>query len=461
MQHTSRKIIKITPTEIYEKKKNKLHRDFIYNLKNKTHVVFTKKTSNLFRKQDKIKAKKISVHNFNNVLSIDPIKKIAVVEAMIRFEDLVAVTLRYGFLPPVVPQLKTITLGGAVSGIGIEASSFTYGLVHETILEMEVMVPDGKIIICTPNNEYQDLFFALPNSYGTLGYILKMKIKLIDAKKYVKITYHNYTDSKKYFIDLKIFCNTKKFNFVDGVVFDEKNMFIITSQFTNQVPRVSNYKYMNIYFKSILKNKVDYLTTGDFIWRWDTDWFWCSKIFGMQNTLLRFILGKFMLGSKSYWKIARFEEKYKLREKVEKIFTGKIKLTESVVQDVCIPIENCEQFLNFFNKQISIKPIWICPFRTYDENKKFTLFNLNPKKLYVDFGFWDVVSTDKPKGYYNKLIEKEVEKLGGKKSLYSESFYNENKFWEIYNGRDYFKLKQKYDPDNNFPDLYTRCVKNK
>lgn len=461
MQYTSREIIHINSEKKYEAKKKAFVLGYKLSLSQKQKINFTKKTSNLFRKQNTSNAKKIDSSIFNKVISIDPISQIATVEAMIRFEDLVAATLEYGFLPPVVPQLKTITLGGAISGVGIEATSFKYGLVHETVLEMEVMLSDGRTVTCTPVNEYKDLFFALPNSYGTLGYILKVKISLTKAKKYVQFTHHKFTDNKKYFNFLASVCQKMKYDFVDGVVFDEKTKYITTGKFVDYAPYISDYKYINIYYKSILENNEDYLKVEDYIWRWDTDWFWCSKVFYMQNPVLRLLLGKFMLGSSSYWSIARFEEKYKIRDKFEKTFTGKIKPTESVVQDVCIPIENCEKFLNFFNKHIGIKPIWICPFQAYDKNKTFSLFNLDPEKLYVDFGFWDVVPTNKPKGYYNKLIEKKVEELGGKKSLYSESYYDRDKFWNIFNGKKYFSLKKKYDPDNHFSDLYTRCVKNK
>ena len=48
-----------------------------------------------------------------------------------------------------VPQLKTITIGGAVAGVGIEASSFSYGLVHDTMLELEVLLGDGSVVVCT------------------------------------------------------------------------------------------------------------------------------------------------------------------------------------------------------------------------------------------------------------------------------------------------------------------------
>ena len=46
---------------------------------------------------------------------------------MTTYEDLVDATLPHGLMPLVVPQLKTITLGGAVTGLGIESTSFRNG----------------------------------------------------------------------------------------------------------------------------------------------------------------------------------------------------------------------------------------------------------------------------------------------------------------------------------------------
>ncbi len=68
------------------------------------------------------------------------------VEGMTTYEAFVDETLRHGLLPTVVPQLKTITVGGAVSGVGIESSSFRYGLVHETVEEMEILTGNGRIV---------------------------------------------------------------------------------------------------------------------------------------------------------------------------------------------------------------------------------------------------------------------------------------------------------------------------
>jgi len=442
----------------YEQKKEALLKEF-KNKKGKGIISINKNTSNLFRSRQKIKKQRINVRNFSEVISIDKENLTAEVEGMTTFETLVNETLKYNLLPPVVPQLKMITLGGAISGIGIEASSFKYGLVHETVLEMEVLLGNGKIITCTPKNKYKDLFFNLPNSYGTLGYILKVKIKLIKARKFVEINHLKYNNQKEYFKDISNLCK-KDYDFIDGTVFNENEMYITLGKFIDSAPYAGNYKYMNIYYKSIRKNKVDYLTTKDFIWRWDPDWFWTSRLFLMQNFIPRLLFGKFMLNSNAYIAIRRLNDKYNLTQKFSLIknFFKKTKKSEAVVQDVGIPIENCVQFFDFFNKEIKIKPFWICPTKSYNKNT-FPLFDIDTEKLYIDFGFWDFVQSDKPTGYYNKKIELIVEKLKGKKSLYSESFYREKEFWRIYNGNIYKKLKAKYDPNHVFLNLYEKCVK--
>src|SRR4029079_6840669 len=130
-------------------------------------------TSNLFRRRSPAGKHLIDVRTFDRVLVIDPQRMTADVEGMITYEALVDQTLRYGLLPAVVPQLKTITVGGAVSGLGIESSSFKCGLVHETVEEMNILTGKGSIVSCSPCLN-EDLFFGFPNSYGTLGYALRI-----------------------------------------------------------------------------------------------------------------------------------------------------------------------------------------------------------------------------------------------------------------------------------------------
>src|SRR3954466_11149145 len=129
-----------------------------------------KRTSNLFRTRAATTAPRLDVSGFSGVLTVDTEARTADVLGMTTYEDLVDAVLPYGLMPLVVPQLKTITLGGAVSGVGIESSSFRNGTPHESVIEMDVLTGDGRIVTASLTNEHADLFRAFPNSFGTLGY---------------------------------------------------------------------------------------------------------------------------------------------------------------------------------------------------------------------------------------------------------------------------------------------------
>src|SRR5512145_2166422 len=139
-------------------------------------VALAKDTSNLFRDRQAGPRQRLEVGRFHHVLQVDAAAGWVDVEGMTPYDALVDTTLRHGVMPAVVPQLKSITIGGAAAGVGIEASSFRYGLVHETLQEMEILLPDGRVVLATPDNEHRDLFYGFPNSYGTLGYALKLKV---------------------------------------------------------------------------------------------------------------------------------------------------------------------------------------------------------------------------------------------------------------------------------------------
>ena len=74
-------------------------------------------------------------------------------------------------------------------------------------------------------------------------------------------------------------------DFVEGVVFTPQEFVMTTARLTRESGPVSDYKGMQIYYKSLRGRTDDLLTIRDFIWRWAPDWFLCSRSFGMQNPL--------------------------------------------------------------------------------------------------------------------------------------------------------------------------------
>ena len=141
-------------------------------------VRLAKSTSNLFRPRATTDAPGLDASGLAGVLAVDPTARTADVQGMCTYEHLVEATLAHGLMPLVVPQLRTITLGGAVAGLGIESTSFRHGLPHESVLEMDVLTGAGKIITATPDGEHAELFAAFPNSYGSLGYATRLRIEL-------------------------------------------------------------------------------------------------------------------------------------------------------------------------------------------------------------------------------------------------------------------------------------------
>jgi len=418
-------------------------------------VALKKKSSNLFRDRDRAGKPRLDVHDFNHILQVDPAAGWVDAEGMTSYENLVLATLACGVMPTVVPQLKTITLGGAVAGVGIEATSFRQGLVHQGVLEMDILAGDGEVYLCTPQNEHRDLFFGFPNSYGTLGYALRVRARTVPVKKFVRIEHSRFADSSAYFQGLQSLCDSNA-DFVDGVVFGPQDLYLTAGTFVDEVPFVSDYTFEHIYYRSIREKTTDYLTAHDFLWRWDTDWFWCSKNFGVQNPLVRRLAGKARLNSRTYTKVMRWNSRWKLTQRLDALFGTQ---RESVIQDVDIPITRAAEFLTFFQREIGILPVWICPIRSPDA-RVFPLYPMNPSTTYVNFGFWDVVKSKKAQlpGHYNRLIEHKVAELGGIKSLYSDSYYSRNEFDAIYGAQAFRVLKSRYDPRNRLHDMYDKCV---
>jgi FAD/FMN-containing dehydrogenase len=215
---------------------------------------------------------------------------------------------------------------------------------------------------------------------------------------------------------------------------------------------------MGIFYRSIPRREVDYLTIHDYLWRWDTDWFWCSRAFGVQQPAVRALWPKRYLRSDVYRRLVALDRRYQVSDRIGAKLGQPAR--EPVIQDVEVPVDRLAEFLDFFHTEIGISPVWLCPLKLRSDHG-WPLYPLEPDTLYVNVGFWSTVPlrAGETEGTYNRLIESTVTKLGGHKSLYSTSYYQPEEFWKLYNGAAYRELKSEYDPDGRLPDLYAKCVR--
>ena len=441
-------------------------------------IRLAKRTSNLFRftgGPDSRTGPGLDVSAFGRVLSVDPQSRIAVTGGMTTYEDLADATLQHGLMPLVVPQLKTITIGGAVTGLGIESTSLRSGMPHESVLEMEILTGDGRVVTAAPGNEHDALYRGFPNSYGTLGYALSVTIELEPVTPFVHLRHFRFGSPEACMEAVARIAEDGSYqghqaDFVDGTSFGLDELYLTVGAFSEVAPWRSDYTRERIYYQSIRGPREDFLTIRDYLWRWDTDWFWCSRPFGVQRPVIRRLWPRQYRRSDVYRKLVALDRRHGLSATMNA--RRGVPPHEDVIQDVEIPVERGAEFLRTFAAQVGMSPVWMCPLRlrgtgpggtsgALGADPPWPLYPLRPGQAYVNFGFWGTIPlpSGRADGYHNRLVEDLVTALGGHKGLYSTSFYPEDDFWALYNGTAYAALKSCYDASGRLAGLYDKCVR--
>ena len=429
-------------------------------------VRLAKRTSNLFRPRTPVSGPGLDVSRFSGVLDVDPVGRTADVLGMTTYENLVDATLAHGLVPLCVPQLRTITLGGAVTGLGIESASWRNGSPHESVLDMDILTGDGRVVTASPTNEHADLFRGFSNSYGSLGYALRLRIELEPVTPLMRLRHVQCGDARALAVTIEEVVLSgsyagERVDYVDGTVFSADESYLTLATYAESAEHApSDYTRAQIYYRSIPQRRADVLTTHDYLWRWDTDWFWCSRAFGAQNPFVRRLWPRDKLRSDVYWRLVALDRRTSFSARLGA--ARRRPPREPVVQDIEVPVAALPEFLDFFHREVGIEPVWVCPLRARDPGVRWPLYELDPTTTYVNVGFWSTVAVppgvDPGSGRVNRRIEKVVTDLGGRKSLYSTAFYDQVEFAELYGGETYERLRAEYDPDARLADMWSKTV---
>ncbi|HEX7717430.1 MAG TPA: FAD-binding oxidoreductase [Marmoricola sp.] len=424
-------------------------------------VRLAKTTTNLFRARAGARGPGLDVSGLTGVIGIDAAGRTVDVQGMCTYEHLVEETLRHGLIPYVVPQLKTITLGGAVTGLGIEATSFRNGLPHESVIEMDIVTGTGEVVTARPEGEHADLFRTFPNSYGSLGYATRLRIRLEPVPAYVALRHVRFHEADKLAAAITEITESREWDGIrvdglDGVAFEPGEYYLTLATWTGEAAqKPSDYTGQQVYFRSIQQRETDLLTMHDYLWRWDTDWFWCSGAFGAQDPRIRRLWPRRWRRSDVYMRLLGLDRRFGIADRLDRR-AGRPQ-RERVIQDVEIPVERLGEFLDWFDAEVGMRPVWLCPLVAQQD---WPTYPLEPGRTYVNAGFWGTVHVgpDAPQAPRNRAIEAAVHALGGHKSLYSDSFYDEATFDRLYDGANLAAVKRRYDPDDRFLSLYAKAV---
>ncbi|CAD5164112.1 unnamed protein product [Musa acuminata subsp. malaccensis] len=430
----------------------------------------------------------VDLSPFNNVLDVDRERMVVKVEPLVTMGQLSRITVPMNLALPVVSELNDLTVGGLINGYGIEGSSHIYGLFSDTLVSLEVVLADGKVVRATKDNEHSDLFYAIPWSQGTLGLLVSAEIKLIPVKEYMRLTYkpvrgslgelaQAYADS----FAPKGGDPKKMPDFVESLIFTPTEGVFMTGAYASEEEAKRKGNVINRvgwWFKpwfyqhaeTALKRGefVEYIPTREYYHRHTRSLFWEMKLilpFG-DHWWFRWLMGWMMPPKISLMKITQGEAIRKYYHDMH------------VIQDMLLPMHKVADALEFLHREMEVYPIWLCPHRLFKLPVKTMVypepgFELDPKQgdtsfaqMFADIGVYyapgPVLRGEEFDGAeaVHRLEEWLIQNHGFQPQ-YSVSELSEDNFWRMFDRELYHHCRRKYKAIGTFMDVYYKSKKGK
>ncbi|GBP96419.1 hypothetical protein EVAR_96001_1 [Eumeta japonica] len=329
--------------------------------------------------------------NLVDVLEVDK-ENMTVRRTLVTMGQLSRTLAPLGLALAVVPELDQLTVGGLVMGTG-ESSSHIHGLFQHICLEYELVLADGSVVKCS-KDENVDLFYAVPWSYGTLGFLTSVVTKVVPAKRYVRLEYHphaNLSSLVNHFSNESL--KRTPHQFIEGLLFSVDSGVVMLGDMVEEMGDDGKlnpigdwrsewfFKQVQKHLKRKLTNPVvEYIPLRDYYHRHTRSLFWELQEFlkgrstheegidGLvtknvvsvvpeltgfdpdhgdiipfgNNPLFRHTLGWLMPPEVSLLKLTQTEAVGRLYERCH------------VIQDMLVPIENMKESIEVFHQEFQV-----------------------------------------------------------------------------------------------------------
>ena len=411
-------------------------------------------------------ARFVDISALNNVLSVDRASRTALVEPNVPMDRLVEHTLRHGLVPPVVMEFPGITAGGGYAGTAGESSSFKHGFFDDTIQSVEMVLGNGEVVKAS-RTEREDLFRGAAGAVGTLGTTTLIELNLMEAKRYVKTTYHRVNSIAEAVAKVQSETADKTNDYVDGIVYSPGHGVVITGRLTDEKPTAEPIRtfsgawdpwyYLHVQERTTSKAAAaasppsDYIPLAEYLFRYDRGGFWVGasafKYFAFVpfTRFFRWFLDDFLHTRMLY-----------------RALHGSGESARFVVQDLAVPYDSAEPFVEYTAEHFDIWPLWLCPLQQHpsptfhphtnevDPNNK-----QQPRDM-LNIGLWGWGPANGDAFVAkNRALEDKLRALGGMKWLYAHTYYDREEFWKMYDQGWYESLREKYNA-TTLPSVYDK-----
>ncbi|KAI1185359.1 hypothetical protein F5B17DRAFT_35628 [Nemania serpens] len=363
----------------------------------------------------KSRARFVDIGALKNVLEVDTARRVALVEPNVPMDRLVESTLRHGLVPPVVMEFPGITAGGGFAGTAGESSSFKHGYFDQCVNAVEMVLPDGEVVVAKPGRrgggggvdqvssssslvntklgegedpeKYVDLFHGAAGAVGTLGITTLLELRLIEAKSFVKATYRRTNSAAEAIRAVREECRRPGNDYVDGILFSEGHGVVVSGTLTDELPAGEKARtfshpwdpwfYMHV--RDVTKRLpspssvastpspsassptassqegtvTEYIPLAEYLFRYDRGGFWVGRAAFDYFRPVPFT--RFFR-----W----FLDDFLHTRMLYRALHASGESARFFVQDLGIPYDTAEEFVAYTSKLLGIWPLWLCPLKT-------------------------------------------------------------------------------------------------
>ena len=398
----------------------------------------------------KLSYRKIDVGMYD-ILEISEQRGTVKVEPLATMGQISRNLISKGWALAVVPELDDLTVGGLIMGFGIESSSHKFGLFQSICVSFDLVTADGQCVRCSPS-ENADLYYLIPWSHGTLGFLVAAELKIVPAKKFIRLHYqpvYSLDDMVKVFEEASR--KTQENDFVEGLVYNRDTAVIMRGTFTNNIGSDGTFNTIGRWYKpwfykhvqTNLKNRqesVEYIPLRHYYHRHTRSYFWTMEEiipFG-NHPLFRSLLGWALPPRIELLKYTETETTRRLREKFH------------VVQDMLMPIRYLKQSIQYFDDHFNLYPLWLSPMAIFDNDRHIGFVHPLREKdgtvdeMYVDIGAYGTpLKANFDNNYALPLLEKFVMDHHGYQALYAKTTLSREDFRTMFDHSDYDKLRER------------------
>ena len=157
----------------------------------------------------------IHMASLNRINSIEPDH--ALVEAGVIWRDLLAATIAKGLTPPVLTDYLSLSIGGTLSVGGVNGTSYNHGAQVDNVISLDVVTGAGDLVTCSLESN-RDLFESTLAGLGQCAIIVRAKLKLIPAPRFIRAYDIAYQHLDSFLLDFQKILMGERFDYVQGVV---------------------------------------------------------------------------------------------------------------------------------------------------------------------------------------------------------------------------------------------------